>query len=163
MGNDVGTRSKHNGVLQSERQSWLNKRAERLRTENGGYADAVVEQEGGKGENISPVSENADGVKNGEGKEVEQEREAEGMWQSDVVSMDERLHRLEIGEELWGATYVPPIAPERKEELIVKWSAPSDGEDKDQCVSQSLFLYALSDPHHHDHHHSMLPSSAFFD
>lgn len=136
MGNDVGIRSEHNGILQGERQSWLNKRAEWLRAENGGYADGVEEQEGGEG-GVSPVDENTDGVEN-EGNGVEQEKEAEGVWQSGAESMDKRLHRLEIGKELWGATYVPPIAPERKKELIVKWSAFND-EDKDHRVSQLLF------------------------
>lgn len=152
MGNDVGTRSEYNGVLQSERQSWLNKRAEWLRSENGGHTDDVAEQEG---ENVSSVDKNADEVMN-EGNGVGQEKEAEGVWQSDAVSMDERLHRLEIGEELWGATYVPPIAPERKEELIVKWSAPSD-EDKGHRVSQLLVLCALSE----SYHHHMLPFSGW--
>ncbi|CBJ28048.1 hypothetical protein Esi_0089_0116 [Ectocarpus siliculosus] len=39
------------------------------------------------------------------------------------LPLEERLGRLETGVELWGATYVPPIAPEEMRRLTDKWTA----------------------------------------
>lgn len=38
-------------------------------------------------------------------------------------TLEERIARLEVGAELWGATYVPPIEPTRRQELVDKWSS----------------------------------------
>lgn len=38
-------------------------------------------------------------------------------------TLEERIVRLEVGNELWGATYVPPIEPTRRQELVDKWSS----------------------------------------
>ncbi|CAM9936325.1 unnamed protein product, partial [Laminaria digitata] len=49
--------------------------------------------------------------------------EAKGSGGAEGVSIDERLHRLEKGVELWGGTYVPPIAPEEWQRLVDKWTS----------------------------------------
>lgn len=38
------------------------------------------------------------------------------------LSTEERVGRMELGVRLWNATYVPPIEPRRRLELIDKWS-----------------------------------------
>eukprot|EP00903_Cladosiphon_okamuranus_P008313 g7997.t1 len=49
-------------------------------------------------------------------------------WSGHVAESDtaiknkERIRRLERGAELWGGTYAPPIEPQRRQELIDKWS-----------------------------------------
>ena len=46
------------------------------------------------------------------------------------ASVEERASRLEMGAELWAATYVPPIEPARRQEMVERWSgvASSAGE-----------------------------------
>ena len=58
---------------------------------------------------------------------------SEGNEDSGGLSLDERLHRLEKGVDLWGATYVPPIAPEEWQRLADKWT--SEGRNGTAVVS----------------------------
>ena len=46
------------------------------------------------------------------------------------ATLEERLGRFERGVELWGTTYVPPIEPTRRQELVNKWSANRGPDDK---------------------------------
>lgn len=118
LGNDVGTRSVHNGAQQRERQLWLHERADQLRAYSG---DA---ESPGNGED----SANVGGENSGEGNASPERGEADaGEDGAEVVSIEERLHRMERGVELWGATYVPPIAPDERRGLLEKWTAPAGG------------------------------------
>lgn len=54
-------------------------------------------------------------------------QEGQGVDDTQGVSLEERLHRLDRGVELWDATYVPPIAPDEKQRLLKKWTAPAYG------------------------------------
>lgn len=45
-------------------------------------------------------------------------------------TLEERIARLEVGKELWGATYVPPIEPTRRQELVDKWSSAAKVEGR---------------------------------
>ena len=145
LGNDIGTRSLHNGAHQEERRSWLRDRAEQLRigadsdtdADKGGssgreQSDRKSREEGGEGQVQEQAANTTSGVAVGEGAADSVGRT------SAAVSLDERVLRLKKGEKLWGATYVPPIAPERKRELILKWTAPNEGEARGYRVSPPL-------------------------
>lgn len=49
-----------------------------------------------------------------------------------------RLSLLERGVQLWNATYVPPIEPVRRQELIDKWSGNAARLETSDHVSCSL-------------------------
>lgn len=42
---------------------------------------------------------------------------------------------MEVGATLWGATYVPPIEPERRREMVDKWSGNGSGSGASDQVS----------------------------
>ncbi|CAN0210364.1 unnamed protein product, partial [Ectocarpus fasciculatus] len=96
---------------------------ENVAPEGGGFG-----RRGGQGEEKKTV----EGGKGGRGFRAlgdEPPPEQGGMWDGEVAAVDplpleERLGRLETGVELWGATYVPPIAPEEMRRLTDKWTAP---------------------------------------
>lgn len=49
-------------------------------------------------------------------------RGAEGTAAVERTELEDRIDRANIGVRLWGETYVPPIEPERRQELIDKWT-----------------------------------------
>lgn len=58
--------------------------------------------------------------------------------------VEERVRRMRIGAELWGATYVPPIEPGRRNDLMEKWSGwRKGGGDEDEAVRSLLFLFRI--------------------
>lgn len=57
------------------------------------------------------------------------------------ATAEERIERLELGAELWGATYVPAIEPSRRQALIEKWSPPGD----QQVYPVQSFNFAAAD------------------
>ena len=52
--------------------------------------------------------------------------------------VDERIYRLKTGAQLWRETYVPPIEPARRRELIDKWTGttwpPPEDALREVCV-----------------------------
>lgn len=55
-----------------------------------------------------------------------------------LLSTEERADRMELGARLWNATYVPPIEPGRRLELIEKWSGNATRRDGSDRVSGAL-------------------------
>ncbi|CAM9935415.1 unnamed protein product [Ectocarpus sp. 4 AP-2014] len=114
---DSGTRSEHFGGVQRRHQQWLTRRAAELRDEGPalpGPAWADVERlakgvfwRGGS--RVPPAPGGIAGAgplpTNG-----------------GAASVEERVHRMEEGVRLWGGTFVPPVEPTRRLELIDKWS-----------------------------------------
>ncbi|CAM9961614.1 unnamed protein product, partial [Hapterophycus canaliculatus] len=66
------------------------------------------------------------------------------------ASREERLDRLELGGELWNRTYVPPIDPARRLELIDVWSgnaARGNGSERKEDPASAQggrILYVIS-------------------
>lgn len=61
------------------------------------------------------------------------------------VSATERVWRLKRGAELWPGTYVPPIEPTRRRELIYKWSYGKRSEEAGATGGESgRILYVIS-------------------
>ncbi|CAN0243234.1 unnamed protein product [Pylaiella littoralis] len=61
----------------------------------------------------------------------------------------ERVRRLERGAELWGGTYAPPIEPERRRDLIEKWSARREGNDGERDGGKEKRPSVGAGDHHH--------------
>ncbi|CAM9113621.1 unnamed protein product [Ectocarpus sp. 8 AP-2014] len=114
---DSGTRSEHFGGVQRRHQQWLTRRAAELRYEGpalpgsawahvGRLAKGVFSRGGNR---VLPPPGGIAGA---------------GPLPTDgvVVSVEERVRRMEEGVRLWGGTFVPPVEPTRRLELIDKWS-----------------------------------------
>lgn len=52
--------------------------------------------------------------------------------------VEERVHRMEEGARLWGATFVPPVEPARRLELIDKWSGNARRRRSNTSSSQEV-------------------------
>ncbi|CAM9765718.1 unnamed protein product, partial [Ectocarpus fasciculatus] len=114
---DSGTRSEHFGSVQRQHQQWLTRRASELRDEAPALpkVDLRLARDEDKNGTRDSVS-----VWAGVG------RLAKAVLGSPIdggaASVEERVHRMEQGVRLWGATFVPPVEPARRLELIDKWS-----------------------------------------
>lgn len=119
---DSGTRSQHYGVVQRQRQAWLAHRVRRLREEISELPEETPEKSERRTEETKPKGQK----KNTRGDEgAGTPRGDPGLAgvtgaesQGGRVSRAERIERLELGGELWNRTYVPPIEPVRRLELI---------------------------------------------
>lgn len=154
-----GTHSPHYGEIQRDRQQWLVRRAQEIR--NGGSRtgpiSGVDEPEGTEGNDTAANGIAAHGSTDNLRRALANQKlrarnhivrddDFDGIITptpkkdaGDKFSVEERTKRMEIGAELWGATYVPPIDPDRRKKLIEKWSgltnakgdenAPGDPQD----------------------------------
>lgn len=96
----------------------------------GGGSSGALRAQGGR------VDERAEEVPQGEERNVRQLKGGSGdrrgghervlrdlvAQEEPELSVEERIERLETGVGLWGATYVPPIDPDRRMKLVDKWS-----------------------------------------
>lgn len=103
---DSGVRSKHYGDIQRQHQEWLTRKVE---AQNVGGAQQYTP--GGESSHTNSTTE---GV-------------------TEASDAEQRIIRARIGVDLWGETYVPPIEPVRRQELIDKWtgktwSPPENGQ-----------------------------------
>ncbi len=92
---DSGSRSKFYGDVQRKHREWLTNRISEVSNEEGSGVQPAIEFE-----DADDVEGNAGGG---------------GV-------MAERVRLLEMGVRLWDATYVPPIEPVRRQELINEFS-----------------------------------------
>lgn len=104
--------------------------------------DEFVKQEGADVEGIGPSRRSAPISRSGSGRAEEIHAEhalsvegstrllaSDGEDGGNEPSMDERVRRMEVGIDLWGATYVPPIDPNRRKYLLEKWSGAESSQD----------------------------------
>ncbi|CAB1108096.1 unnamed protein product [Ectocarpus sp. CCAP 1310/34] len=139
---DSGTRSEHFGGVQRGHQQWLMRRAAELRDEGpalpgsvwahvGSIAKEVISRGGSW---VPPPPAGIAGA---------------GPLPTDgaAASVEERVHRMEEGVRLWGGTFVPPVEPTRRLELIDKWSGHAGRGRSKTSNSQevSSFDYRSSD------------------
>ena len=149
---DTGVRSPHYGDIQRHHQEWLTRKAQqlslRLRNSDRG-ADALTRSghpddgSGAAGEGGASLLEGRSKPVGGGGRGPEVERktqDAGGERRSltlyfrgaarakdataaaSQVEVEDRIERVNTGARLWGETYVPPIEPARRQELIDKWT-----------------------------------------
>lgn len=123
------------------------------RTNDAAVAAAVADGEGGDGNHAQPARLRRGGLRGkGEGREEEgggrrnarrvvlEKASAAGKaevpeeLEGGTATTEERVKRVELGAELWDATYVPSIEPGRRQELIKKWSPPG-GQQVCVCVA----------------------------
>lgn len=96
---DSGSRSKFYGDIQRKHQEWLTNRISELSNKERSGAQPAIEFED-KGIDRGYGDDNARGG----------------------PVMAERVRLLEMGVRLWDATYVPPIEPVRRQELINRFT-----------------------------------------
>lgn len=142
MNIDSGTRSEHFGRVQRRHQQWLTRRAAELRDEGPALPGSAW----------AHVGRLAKGVFSRGGSRVPPPPGAiagAGPLPTDGggASVEERVHRMEEGVRLWGATFVPPVEPTRRLELIDKWSGNAGQGRTNTSSSQevSSFDYRSSD------------------
>lgn len=126
---DSGTRSQHSSAVQSQRQAWLTRRARDLLREE---TQAGVTGADATAEGLLETVEGGATSGNGAG---ENHPGAEERPRGLGLSMEERVDRIELGARLWNATYVPPIEPGRRLELVDKWSGNAARRNSSDRVS----------------------------
>lgn len=52
------------------------------------------------------------------------------------LELKERIYRVNTGARLWGETYVPPIEPARRQELIDKWTGTTRSPQESNAASK---------------------------
>lgn len=87
-----------------------------------GDADSAPQGQGGTGSGDAERRATTAPVQDGVGGGCGGGGGGDGDAPAPELPLEERLGRLEMGVELWGATYVPPIAPEEKQRLAKKWT-----------------------------------------
>ncbi|CAM9366612.1 unnamed protein product [Ectocarpus sp. 12 AP-2014] len=114
---DSGTRSEHFGGVQRRNQQWLTRRVAELRDEGPALPGSAWSHVGRLAKGVfsrggSRVPPPPGGIAGARPLSTEDR----------AASVEERVHRMEEGVRLWGGTFVPPVEPTRRLELIDKWS-----------------------------------------